>query len=749
MSRTTTALKRLAVPGLAALTMIAGIPVLASTAASAAPGDTIVMTPETDSASTGTCNVFTIQVRNSAGEPATSTVDVTITERDTSATETADAEFCTTQAEGAGSNTSDGFTAPSSGPTATQGTTTGDRDHAEFIPNSDGIVTFGVASDQPQTLDIRAFLEDDNNDTFNEGETTDTSVKVFTQGGQDAITTLDAEPETGDAFTGEPTRILATARNAQGDTVANAPVDATFISGPNAGLNFDCGTTNNNGIAVCTVQAPNAGTDTIRVFADETGRTPDRFDVGEPFDDVTRTFVAAPTGLDIQLVCGDAVGSSFEECVNDPSEPSATFTATVRNSSGVVQPNVLVRFAITSDSQLNDGSIDATVTPAEARTDANGQVVVTVTDPTPADGETIVVTGTVAGQQPTENDTATLRYNRATATEARNVDLTPEAGDLVAGSEVTAVVTDRFGNPVSGVTVTFTESGEGNFNGTSSAQAITNAQGRASATLSGPVGGTSTVTAAIPTTAECQDAAEDATTTSPAVTAGNCTDTEQYTLTSEPTSPSPSASPTTPATQSPSPAPTQSPGQQSCDVTPTVTLEDTTIIATGSAGVRVNAPANSEIELLAYSQPSTTYRVVRRALINASGDPAQFRVVPPTNTRMFARIVGCTTDPVTFSKVLNVRTQLSLNVTRLGTQTYRFFGDSLPARPGGLIISLYRVTDTGRQVLTAQTRAGAQDGEWSLTRRFTGTGRFGFVVRTGQDLQNAPGSSNVRSLLIF
>ena len=86
---------------------------------------------------------------------------------------------------------------------------------------------------------------------------------------------------------------------------------------------------------------------------------------------------------------------------------------------------------------------------------------------------------------------------------------------------------------------------------------------------------------------------------------------------------------------------------------------------------------------------------------------------------------------------------------RNGVRDYTFTGDSLPARPGGLIVSLYRVTDNGRQVLTAQTRADARTGDWRIDRRFTGTGRFGFVVRTGQDLQNAPGTSNVRSLLVF
>ena len=213
--------------------------------------------------------------------------------------------------------------------------------------------------------------------------------------------------------------------------------------------------------------------------------------------------------------------------------------------------------------------------------------------------------------------------------------------------------------------------------------------------------------------------------------------------------PSPSATPT--ATMQPSATPTAStaPSPGVCDVTPPrVTLERDTIIATGSAGVTVTAQANSIIDLFAYTQPSRTFRIVRSAEVGANGTAA-FRIVPPANTRLYAQQRGCTADAARDSVVLNVRTALSIAVERNGVRDYTFTGDSLPARPGGLIVSLYRVTPAGRNVLTAQTRADARNGEWRIDRRFTGSGRFGFVVRTGQDLQNAPGTSNVRSTLIF
>ena len=182
-----------------------------------------------------------------------------------------------------------------------------------------------------------------------------------------------------------------------------------------------------------------------------------------------------------------------------------------------------------------------------------------------------------------------------------------------------------------------------------------------------------------------------------------------------------------------------------CLVPMQVELDQDTITATAAAGLSVRTAAGVRVDLYAYTRPSTTFRRVRTQVADSSG-VARFSVRPPANTRLYAQREGCDPGP---SVVLNVRTALSLAVERTGPREYVFSGDSLPARSGGLVVSLYRLTDGGRSVLTAQARADAADGEWRLVRRFTGTGRFGFVVRTGQDLQNAPGTSNVRSLLVF
>ena len=164
-----------------------------------------------------------------------------------------------------------------------------------------------------------------------------------------------------------------------------------------------------------------------------------------------------------------------------------------------------------------------------------------------------------------------------------------------------------------------------------------------------------------------------------------------------------------------------------------------------TASVTVTASRGSTVDLFAYTRPSTTYTIVRTGVVTNNGT-ISWGIRPPRNTRLYAQQRGCSPGN---QVVLGVRTTLSIAAVRNGTRNYTFSGDSLPARPGGLIISLYRVNSDGSQVLTSQARASATTGEWSITRQFTGTGTFGFVVRTGQDLQNAPGSSRVRQTMIF
>jgi hypothetical protein len=200
----------------------------------------------------------------------------------------------------------------------------------------------------------------------------------------------------------------------------------------------------------------------------------------------------------------------------------------------------------------------------------------------------------------------------------------------------------------------------------------------------------------------------------------------------------------------------------------TTTINTKTVNATGLASVTVSgATPGATIELQGYSQNhygtanfgNDTTNPDRTAVANSSGAATFSDLRPGSNTRLRARQVGCGYGN---SDVINVRTQLSLQVTRTAPRTYKFDVDSIPARPGGLIVSIYRITgspcaagveprDCAGEVFVGQTRVSAVNGAGSVTLRFGADypAREQFVLKTGQDAQNAPGRSNVRDLAIF
>lgn len=195
-------------------------------------------------------------------------------------------------------------------------------------------------------------------------------------------------------------------------------------------------------------------------------------------------------------------------------------------------------------------------------------------------------------------------------------------------------------------------------------------------------------------------------------------------------------------TPQPASAQQPSPTDEKCQVS-RVMLDRSTVGAAERVGVQTESSGGAGVvALYAYTQPSTTYRKVREAAVGADGR-AVFTVAAAGNTRLYSKRTDCPDGPgIGLTAVLNVRTVLTLRAEQLSARTVVFSGDSVPARPRGLIISLYRETASGEQVLTSQARASSSDGTWSVRRSFLGSGTFGFFAATGQDLQNAPGHSN-------
>jgi Ca2+-binding RTX toxin-like protein len=214
----------------------------------------------------------------------------------------------------------------------------------------------------------------------------------------------------------------------------------------------------------------------------------------------------------------EITGPGDTDGADTPSTPDEECTVAVGSATCAVTESSSVAGTDTITAWIDHGDDAAVEADTTEGADAGNPSVV---EPS---GEPDVPGGTA---EPDLTDVVLKTWSGAAA-EPRNIDARPEKATNAPGTvhRVTAVVTDREGDPVSGVTVTFTESGPGTFvGGGSTATATTDDRGRASAevTTQTTQTGTQTITASLPTSGgvdECERAAGD-----PAgAPAGNCSD---------------------------------------------------------------------------------------------------------------------------------------------------------------------------------------------------------------------------------
>jgi hypothetical protein len=741
MSSRPITLRRLGVAAVAVATVAAGLPMLVGTAANAAAPTRLVLSQDNTrtSAAAGTCTAFTVTATDPFGTAAdAATITVTIAEAPE--TNNHDVDFCLvdggtpfaaaprydnepilvvgneppptandTQQYDAGPGIT---TVASDSPPATGGSDAADTDNPDSADDAGGsgpggTQTSGTNANNPDGVDQASFRSVGGIVRFGvvgllPGASA--TIDAFVDNGTQFTRNNDSDADLEDNVVAAQRRVLFTAGGLAGSVAVNDAVTRVDLLPEES-------------IAAKTSDA-GAATHTFTLQAFNTN--------GDVVGNVSTARLVATSGPNAPASTGTTNGSGTGTCTstgNEGEPATCTYTATQPGT------DTVTGFVNQSTGAPTPG-LDATE---------------------PRDTATAITT------PPATTNTAT----------ARTLVLTPDQATIVAGQsrDFTAAVTDANGAPVNGVSIRFDENGPGAFQSPTSANAATSTvvlsttgTGRATVRFltSSTDRGTNTITATIITTGtQCAS--------------GTCSDSSPVTITASGSpspspsatgSPRPTASATPTATISPRPtSSTSSSPNQACSTPASVSLDVTTITATGGANVTVRGAADSVVDLFAYSRPSSTYRLVRSGNVGSDGAET-YRITPPTNTRLYAQQRGCTTDEPRSSRVLNVRTQISLNVVRNGVRNYTFSGRLLPARPNGLIASLYRVEASGRQILTAQTRANAAPGQagydprrppgsYSIRRQFTGSGRFGFVVRTGQDLQNAPGSSNVRSLLVF
>lgn len=265
---------------------------------------------------------------------------------------------------------------------------------------------------------------------------------------------------------------------------------------------------------------------------------------------------------------------------------------------------------------------------------------------------------------------------------------------------------------------------------TSSASPTANPSTSASATATASASASATASATASASASASTSPSASASTSPSASA-SASASSSASATASPTA---TATPTGTVTGTPTATSAPPDGR----IPLTVTLDRNEIVPKQEVAVTLSGSPDSRVRLMAYSRPSTTYRVVREGITNTSGN-VTFRVTPGGNTRLYATYAtGPSRDSGT--KVIQVHTTLSLSVTRVGARTYDFHGRNLPRRAGQLI-TLYRLDGFGGEIRTANVRTD-DTGTWRLIRTFTGSGSYRFVARTGATMNNADGRSN-------
>jgi hypothetical protein len=741
MTRTSMALKRLGVAGLAAVTIGAGVPALVGASAEAAgPVTQIALAGQPDNqGAAGSCIAYQATAKDATGAVVPgATITVTITDSSTSSTR--DVNFCTLPTT-SGSTT---YQPQTGNVVSDQGPQTGGggKDTAVFTADANGVATFGVTATTPGAVGVQAFYDVNGDKAFSAGEPNASDTATFTSGGaagsntnQDAATAVTVTPTNDTAVVGETRNFVVHVTNSTGDALNGVIVSyATTPPGAGQGQTFGastCGSTDNNGDAICKIAFTTAGTDNLTFYVNQTqtGGTPGP-DPSEPKATATETVNPAPTGRTVTL--------TPQNRNVDYRSASATYTVAVTNTSSSTTTSTagtLLGFSISG------GSSKATVTPTECQTTGNSPAGtstcpnITVSDPGAVAGEVITVTATIRGTSSTDTSTMTVQNQ---PTDARNIALTPKTQTVAPGSGIgalTATVTDVNGKAVPNVWVTFTESGPGRFVNQSGStfNVQTDANGKATVEVNSTAGesGTQTITAAINEnftgTTQCSaKAGKDqaggtlAAPDNPNAAAGNCSDTATVTY----------------GTASPSP------GQGGKGTLSTSTPD----IQPNIQGILTASglTPNSVYELRCYSRPSTTYFTARSATTSAGSTTLEFRILPGTNTRCYVRPAGDEAN-ASNSVVINVHTTLSLSAVRTGVRTYVFQGRNLPRRSGQLI-TLYRIAN-GQEIRTSNLVTDAS-GIYRVTRTFTGTGTFKFRVRTSQTLTNAPGASNIITVTV-
>ena len=260
---------------------------------------------------------------------------------------------------------------------------------------------------------------------------------------------------------------LAVLATKNGSPVAGLSV--TFSDGGKGGVfGTPIATTGSNGIASSTYTLPST-TQTIAITATATGYTTANF-----------TETSTPAVATITVVSGGKQVGTVGTTLPLP------ITVKAKNSSGVIVVGAPITFA--------DSGLNGTFSPTTAITGSNGQASTTFTLPTSAKTMTVTATDSPATVNITEQSVAGPA-TALTIVQGNNQSAHP---NTIFAKKLIVLLADKYGNGISGVTVTFTDNSAG---GTfSTTMPVTTSNGQASVSYTaGPNTGTVTINASTST----------------------------------------------------------------------------------------------------------------------------------------------------------------------------------------------------------------------------------------------------------
>jgi adhesin/invasin len=275
---------------------------------------------------------------------------------------------------------------------------------------------------------------------------------------------------------GKTVTVKATVTDQFGTPVSGSPAITYFVSGRN------------------TLPSAPAAADGTITYTDAGGSSTvmsDTISVSDAADHLTATaavhYVTGTTTPTTVTVDTSGSGTSDATCAvtghtaatGVAFQHDTTVCALVVNEKGEPLAGDPVTFTVDKGQVDATGAVSSTSTKTyTATTDAAGVALADVTSTTTGAQTVTAKSGSVTG-------TGTITYSGPATAQAYAIALTPAAPTVAPGAaqKFTAAVTDVFGNSVSGVSISFTQSGPGSLSGASSATVPTGPDGTASVTL--------------------------------------------------------------------------------------------------------------------------------------------------------------------------------------------------------------------------------------------------------------------------